>query len=133
MSNVKVDTKIDGRLEEREYSARLASIADFSDTRCVSKPSPTRTLMESASASSSSTVKPAYTPQRVRRGMKTDRVNWGDLQKYQPQVFCDDCIHFDAPQKHCTMGYAPLHTRSEQMAQYELTGEMAFCRFCEIN
>ncbi len=80
-----------------------------------------------------SAEKMPYTPQRVRRGMKTDRVDWGDFKRYQPQVFCDDCIHFDAPQKHCTMGYAPLHTKTEQMAQFELTGEMAFCRFCEIN
>ena len=33
----------------------------------------------------------------------------------------------------CTMGYAAIHTKAEQLAQFDLTGTMAFCRLSEID
>ena len=76
---------------------------------------------------------PAYQTKRVRRGLRADRVKAEDLKHYNPAAFCDDCGHYDRKRHHCTMGYAPLHPRAEQMAQFDLTGMMAFCRFCEID
>jgi hypothetical protein len=81
----------------------------------------------------STNTKAPYQTKRVRRGLRVDRVKADDLQRYHPAFFCDDCVHYDRRLHHCTMGYAPLHTRSEQLAQYDLAGTMAFCRFCEID
>ena len=74
-----------------------------------------------------------YHQSRVRRGLKTDRIDPDDLNRYRLAFFCDDCVHFDAKKKWCSMGYAANHTRAEQMVQYEANGMMAFCRFCEID
>lgn len=76
---------------------------------------------------------PAYQTKRVRRGLRADQVKAEDLRRLNPAFFCDNCVHYDRSHHHCTMGYAPLHTRSEQFAQFDLTGTMAFCRFCEID
>jgi ribosomal protein L32 len=82
-----------------------------------------------------STPKPAspYQNMRVKRGLRTDRIRPEDLKLYNPAFFCDDCGHYDRKRHVCTMGYFPVHTRAEQEAQYDLTGTMAFCRFCEID
>lgn len=74
-----------------------------------------------------------YQNKRVKRGLRMDRVRAEDLKKYNPAFFCDDCGHYDRKRHHCTMGYSPLHTRAEQEAEFDLTGTMAFCRFCEID
>ncbi|MDX9730294.1 MAG: hypothetical protein RBT63_00850 [Bdellovibrionales bacterium] len=75
----------------------------------------------------------SYQKARVRRGMKNDFILPEDLKRYNPAFFCDDCGHYDRSRQLCTMGYAARHTRSEQMAQFDLTGTMSFCRFCEID
>lgn len=74
-----------------------------------------------------------YQNKRVRRGLRVDRIRPEDLKKYNPAFFCDDCGHYDKKRHACTMGYSPVHTKSEQKALYDLTGAMAFCRFCEID
>lgn len=74
-----------------------------------------------------------YLPRRQRKSIKLDRVNPRDLSKFDVRFFCDDCSHFSLSEKRCTMGYVPQHTREEQMAIYNLTGMMAFCRFLEID
>ena len=76
---------------------------------------------------------PTYQTKRVRRGLRTDRVKPENLRRFDPAFFCDDCGHYDRERHRCTMGYAALHTRAEQNAQFDLTGTMAFCRFCEID
>ncbi len=75
----------------------------------------------------------AYQPQRKRRSIKLDRVNPRDFMAYDSRFFCDDCSHYDSSANKCTMGYVPQHTRALQMATYNLTGMMAFCRFLEID
>lgn len=74
-----------------------------------------------------------YQTARVKRGLRTDRIRPEDLARYNLAAFCDDCGHYDRKRHACTMGFHPVHTRSEQMAQFDLTGTMAFCRFCEID
>jgi hypothetical protein len=74
-----------------------------------------------------------YQPKRQRRRIKLDRVNPQDLTKFATRFFCNDCSHFDSQGVKCTMGYVPQHTEKEQMALYNLTGHMAFCRFLEID
>lgn len=74
-----------------------------------------------------------YHPKRHRRRIKLDRVRPSDLSTYEVRFFCDDCSHYDQSHRRCTMGYVAQHTREEQMALYNLTGQMAFCRFLEID
>ena len=74
-----------------------------------------------------------YQPQRQRRLIKTDRVQAADLAKFAGRFFCDDCSHYDAKSRLCTIGYVAQHTRQQQMALFCLTGMMAFCRFLEID
>ena len=74
-----------------------------------------------------------YQPRRPRRSIKLERIEAADLRRLKPALFCDDCSHFDSANASCTMGYRAQHTRSKQMAIYELTGKMALCRFIEID
>jgi hypothetical protein len=74
-----------------------------------------------------------YMPKRPRRSIKVDSVHPGDLRKYQPAFFCDDCSHYSASTGGvCTLGYRAQHTREEQMKLYNLTGKIACCRAIEI-
>lgn len=86
----------------------------------------------SATDSTPKTPSP-YQNKRVNRGLRTDRIRPEDLKRFNLAMFCDDCGHYDGKRHLCTMGFLPVHTRSEQMAQYDLNGTMAFCRFCEID
>ncbi len=74
-----------------------------------------------------------YLPKRHRRSIKADRVQAADLARYDVRFFCDQCSHFDSTNARCTIGYVPQHTQREQMALYNLTGSLAFCRFMEID
>jgi len=74
-----------------------------------------------------------YHPKSHRRHIKLDRVNPQDLARYTVRFFCDDCSHYDRSNARCTMGYVAQHTHAKQMALYNLTGQMAFCRFLEID
>ncbi|WP_255490193.1 hypothetical protein [Bdellovibrio sp. KM01] len=52
--------------------------------------------------------------------------------KYDTRFSCEDCTHFDG-EKTCTIGYDTRHhLKAVQNHQYELAGNMAFCRFIEI-
>jgi hypothetical protein len=74
-----------------------------------------------------------YQPDRKRRSIKVDRVNPSDLARYDGRFYCDDCAHYSFTEKRCTMGYQAQHTKIAQMALYDQTGMMAFCRFLEID
>lgn len=73
-------------------------------------------------------------PPRLTASIKKDRVNPVDFQKYETRFACEDCSHFDGEKIVCTIGYNPSHhLRAEQFHQYTLAGNMAFCRFLEID
>lgn len=47
---------------------------------------------------------------------------------------CEQCVHFDNKESYCTFGQNCFpHMREQQLATYDLTGKMAFCRFLEID
>lgn len=75
----------------------------------------------------------AHQKRRPRQSIKLDRVDPRDFRRYEMIFSCDQCSHYDSARKHCTMGYNPQHTHEQQMARYNLTGFMAFCRFLEID
>lgn len=70
---------------------------------------------------------------KPKRSIRLDRLNPPDFFKYQLAFFCDDCSHFNASSRLCTMGYPAQHTREAQLKIYELTGAMAMCRALEID
>jgi len=76
----------------------------------------------------------AFTPKRVRRTIKLDRVQASDLLNYDMIYACEQCSFFDAENTHCVMGFLPQpHLKEQQMQTFNTTGHMAFCRFLEID
>lgn len=71
---------------------------------------------------------------RIRPSIKKDTVNPSDYLNYDTRFSCEDCSHFDPEKVVCTIGYNPAHhVKAEQTHQYFLSGNMAFCRFLEID
>ncbi|MGZ3769644.1 MAG: hypothetical protein ACXVCP_08595 [Bdellovibrio sp.] len=71
---------------------------------------------------------------RIRPSIKKDTVNPSDFLNYDTRFSCEDCSHFDSDKVVCTIGYNPAHhLKEEQKHQYLLSGNMAFCRFLEID
>ena len=77
---------------------------------------------------------PRFTPKRIRRSIKLDRVQAADLLAYDFRFACEDCSHFDSEGESCTIGYpsAP-HRKKQQLALFNRVGHMAFCRFMEVD
>jgi hypothetical protein len=74
-----------------------------------------------------------FLPKPIYRTIKLDTVRAADLRNMDCRFFCEDCSHFDSGRTKCTLGYRAQHTRIEQMALYNLTGKIAFCRALEID
>lgn len=71
---------------------------------------------------------------RLHASIKKDTVHPRDFMKFDTRFSCEDCSHFDETRAVCTIGYNPSHHRKEeQTRQYLLAGNMAFCRFLEID
>jgi len=71
---------------------------------------------------------------RLHASIKKDTVAPADYLRFDTRFSCEDCSHFDSAQVQCTIGYNPLHhLKAVQTHQYELAGNMAFCRFLEID
>ena len=76
----------------------------------------------------------AFTPKRIRRSVKLDRVHPADFNKYDFTYCCEQCSHFSKKNTQCTLGFpATLHTKDVQLKRYHSLGHMAFCRFLEID
>lgn len=71
---------------------------------------------------------------KARISIKRDVVNPKDYLNYHSPVSCEDCSHFDPEKVWCSLGYNPEpHLKKTQQKSYELSGNMAFCRFLEID
>lgn len=71
---------------------------------------------------------------RLHASIKKDSVHPSDYLKYDFRFACEDCSHFDGDKIVCTIGYNPAnHLKEVQTHQYQLSGNMAFCRFLEID
>jgi len=76
----------------------------------------------------------AFTPKRIRRSIKMDRIDPADFMKYDFIYHCEQCSHYDHNSDTCSIGYNPeLHKKAIQLKKYETTGHMALCRFIEID
>ena len=73
------------------------------------------------------------TPSR-RRALILDSIHPRDYRELTIIHYCEQCSHFAPATKTCTIGYeAEKHMKQAQERNYELTGKVAFCRFCEID
>ena len=76
----------------------------------------------------------AFTPKRIRRTIKLDRVQAADFRKFDLIYACEQCSFFNPENKNCLMGMPTQpHLLEQQHKTFELTGHMAFCRFLEID
>jgi hypothetical protein len=70
----------------------------------------------------------------LKRSLILDPIHPRDFRELEIIYTCEQCSHFDAANKACTIGYdASLHREEVQRRNYELTGKVAFCRFSEID
>ncbi len=69
-----------------------------------------------------------------RRSLILDPIHPRDYRELTVIHYCEQCSHFAPGTKLCTIGYeAHKHMKEVQDKTYELTGKVAFCRFCEID
>lgn len=74
------------------------------------------------------------TTRPLRQSIKKDRIHPSDFLKYKIPFACEDCSHFKAEGQTCTIGFWTLnHLKERQVKKYLLSGEMAICRFMEID
>lgn len=74
------------------------------------------------------------TPKPLRQSIKKDRVHPSDFMSLNIPYACEDCSHFNPELKTCTIGFwTKNHLRQQQLKSYFMSGEMAVCRFMEID
>ena len=72
--------------------------------------------------------------QPIRRTLILDPIHPRDYRELAIVHCCEQCSHFAPGDQSCTIGYeAHNHVAARQKQLYELTGRVAFCRFCEID
>ena len=78
--------------------------------------------------------KGAYTPKRVKRSIKLDRVQASNFNNLGMIYCCEHCSFFSPESKECMMGMPTAHhVQAQQLKTFNMTGHMAFCRFIEID
>ena len=76
----------------------------------------------------------ARTPKRLRQSIRFDAINPSDYLKYKLASSCEECTHFHHEEQRCTLGYETKWDRQDfQEKSYLLKGEIAICRFMEID
>jgi hypothetical protein len=76
----------------------------------------------------------AFTPKRIRRSIKLDRVQASDFLHYEMIYSCEQCSYFAAESQECLLGFPSRnHLKAEQLKTFSTLGHMAFCRFLEID
>ena len=76
----------------------------------------------------------AFTPKRIRRGIKLGRVQAADLRSMDMIFACEQCSFSARDTDECLMGMPTTpHRREQQWKTFNTTGHMAFCRFLEID
>ena len=81
------------------------------------------------------TVKKFSKPQeRIRPSMRKELIHPSDYNQFILPYACEDCSHFASQTQSCTFGLnAYNHLASTQKKSYELSGQIALCRFQEID
>jgi hypothetical protein len=74
-----------------------------------------------------------YLPRRQRRSIKTDRIHPRHWNHFDLRVSCDDCSFFAPEKGECVIGFKARFRKATQAAEFDRTGEIAMCRFLEID
>ena len=78
--------------------------------------------------------KSSKSQQRIRPSMRKESIHPFDYNHFILPYACEDCSHFASENQSCTLGLNALnHLASAQKKTYELSGQMALCRFQEID
>ncbi len=71
---------------------------------------------------------------RIRPSMRKESIHPFDYNHFILPYSCEECSHFASETQSCTLGLNALnHLASTQKKTYELSGQMALCRFQEID
>ncbi len=74
------------------------------------------------------------TMKRIRPSMKKETILAADYNRLILPFSCEDCSHFSMENTSCTLGLNPIpHLAATQKKTFELSGQMALCRFQEID
>lgn len=69
----------------------------------------------------------------LRPSIKKDRIHPKDFNSLNIPFACEDCAHFNPEFSSCTIGFwTKNHLRHAQLQSYFMSGEMAICRFMEV-
>lgn len=75
-----------------------------------------------------------FSPKKIRRSIKLDRVQAADLRTFDIVYSCERCSFYAPDNNECMMGMpTEPHLEAEQRTRFNITGHMAFCRFLEID
>ena len=73
-------------------------------------------------------------PKKIGSSIKKDAIPAESYNRYKMPYACEDCSHFAAVSKICTLGFkTEPHLRETQRRSYEMSGRVALCRFIEID
>ena len=79
-------------------------------------------------------IKTSKPQSRIRPRMRKESIHPFDYNHFILPYSCEDCSHFASETVSCTLGLNALnHLASTQKRSYELSGQMALCRFQEID
>lgn len=66
--------------------------------------------------------------------IRPDRVQAQDIKDLKLVFACEDCSYFNSKTESCVLGLSVrAHLRMAQLRKFELSGQMLFCRFIEID
>jgi len=71
---------------------------------------------------------------QARQSIKKDVIHPEDFLNMKLMYSCEDCSHFASEEQECSIGFwSRNHLRKSQLKNYNLSGQMALCRFMEID
>jgi len=74
------------------------------------------------------------TVKRIKPSIRREAIAAADYNRYVLPFSCEECSHFSTEKLACTLGlYSTPHLEKNQRHDYELSGQMALCRFQEID
>lgn len=79
-------------------------------------------------------LKSVSSSQRIRPTMRKETIHPTDYNHLNLPYSCEECSHFVEKNKSCTLGLNTFYHLAEiQKKTYHLSGQMALCRFQEID
>ncbi len=79
-------------------------------------------------------IKSIKSQPRLRPSMRKEFIHPADFNKYNLPYACEQCSHFAGQTSTCTLGLnTNPHLAESQKKSYLLGGQMALCRFQEID